>query len=294
MTLPMAPAWLASFQAQFGAALREPMRNHGGNLTACLDAHAEFTAQVSSDAAGSGLQSAAVYTRQYWMRLFAAVQQDFPLLSGLLGSWTVNHVAQAFFLAHPPRGCDLGTVTDGFDRFVATVDARNAVEAAHQVQGNTSLAVDDELVTAAARMDVAWKSVWLAPEVPRWHINAEQAAGLRSLRLRASPTRCLMTQRWPLAQIRSKLGAAAIVMTVAPPALDELQHVLIVRVQHSVGVLPVASLHARLIELLDRETVGVALEHLQAGVPTHPSLATDVQRWLAESMELGLWSGVYT
>jgi hypothetical protein len=79
---------------------------------------------------------------------------------------------------------------------------------------------------------------------------------------------------------------------VAPLVLDEPQHVLIVRVAQSLGVLPVTSLHARLIELLDRETVGEALEQLQATAPSHPSLATDVQRWLAESMELGLWRGV--
>ncbi|MCU0686226.1 MAG: DNA-binding domain-containing protein [Polyangiaceae bacterium] len=182
-----APAWLAAFQGQFGAALRTPLSPETGTLRPDPSAYAPALCEGVSARGGphpgagtEGASRLATYNRQYWFRLFRTLQGEFPLTARLLGLWRFNRVAQAFLLARPPRHADLRQAADGFaEALAAALAAPDASPTSASLA--TALAappgpapnVPQAALEQAVRIDEAWRTIWAAPEQPAWRPGAD-------------------------------------------------------------------------------------------------------------------------
>jgi hypothetical protein len=124
--------------------------------------------------------------------------------------------------------------------------------------------VSDAGVLQAVRMDAARHRVFYAPPQPAFHPTAADAETLMQRRLCPSLAFEVVDERW--AVYRNARG---------------------------VGQLPLARGHARLLGLLREHTIEHALGTVEAECPAaeRDALVIEAQRWLAQSVELGFWTG---
>jgi Putative DNA-binding domain len=306
---PPAPAWLADLQRQFGDALRAPLRVDAGALR-------PDPASYPPSLCARASTRLAVYNRQYWFRLYGALQGEYPLTARLLGLWTFNQAAQAFLLAHPPRHADLRRAADGFaDAITAalTIDAspaHGAVPAspappppappiaplataitAPPAPSRSSLPA--AALAQAARLDEAWREIWAAPEQPGWRPGPADLTRFERLRLRRSLAATIVCEEWPLLELRHALaddaGEGAVPL---PPAHPGPRRWALCRVEGGVLRWPLEPAQARLLELLAANPVGQALGALEAEAPEgeRARLAEQVREWLAQSVRAGFWA----
>lgn len=288
MTEDPAPSWLADFQRGFGAVLRTPLDRSSGTLRATPSSYdAATAASVDGDASGR----LAVYNRQYWCRLFGVMQRELPLVTALTGAWSFNDLAGRFLLAHPPRGPDLARVADGFDGFL---------ESNTPPSGLTPDGVDGVLPRAAlvqaARVDEAFRRVFSAPAEASLRPSAADAARLARCRLVPSRALSIVDEDWPLFEVRhgSPHPPEARARSLPPPHPAGRRTWAVCRARTGHRVLPLAPLQADLLRHLHARTVGGALALLEAeNAGEDPvTLARRVQRWLADSVELGFWTAL--
>jgi hypothetical protein len=279
-----APPWLASFQAVFGSALRTPLDRASGTLTASTaeyDPH--LVAEVLSRPAAGGVEGLAVYNRQYWFRLFGALQSAFPLTSRLMGYWAFNEIGARYLLAHPPRGWDVEQVADAFPHFFETSLAESAPE------------IRSALIESV-RIDAAYREVFRAPQLPSFQPSASDAPHLLAGQLVVSPALRLVSEQRPLLALRRVLleapGEAAVEL---PPLLVRPQVWAIARSGQGTAHLALDPLEAELITLLlGQRSIGDALAYLERSCPPEESalLPERARAWLARSVRLGFWCGL--
>lgn len=271
-----APPWLEAFQADFGALIRTPLDRATGTLRATPEVYAP-----SVQAETVGTEGLAVYNRQYWFRLFTAIQTSYPLTTRLLGAWELNGKAMAFLRDHPPTGWDLEAAGQGFDAWLA-----QALPA--------ELDRPRGAVLEAARVDAAWSRVLRAPAVQPWAPSAADAPRLLDARLLLSPAAALVEERWPLVSLRASLfrDPGAEVALGPPHAAPRIWVVS----RRSGGVLttPLEPRQGELYALLREGPVGEALAILERSCPEEEraALPEQTRRWLASGVALGLWSGL--
>jgi hypothetical protein len=274
-----APDWLAQFQAEFGAILREPLDRETGTLTARVDRYApEIVHEICDAANASAVARLAVYNRQYWFRLFSVLHTAYPLTTRLLGAWRFNACAQAFLSAHPPRTWTLDDVPEGFD------DALPA------------LLGDDprrEVLSEAARLDAHWRSLFHAPDVAPFRPGSADAARLPDARLLPSPRVRLWSERSALLALRLQLPAGLDRPLALPPAHPAPAWFALCAEPNGIRALPLDPQEGALLALLARHTVRDALAQLEAECPAdaRAMLPTNTQRWLAQSVARGFWAG---
>jgi hypothetical protein len=258
-------AWLEALQADFADALRTPCDASSGTLVA----RAPAPAGVSP---GPGI---AAYQRQYWFRLFTAMQGEFPLTARVLGLWSFNQLAQEFLLAHPPRGVDLHDVGDGFADFLS---ARRTLPRA-------------AVLRAASRVDEAWRAVLSAPEVHAWRPQSGDAASLAAVRLRAAPTWRVVRDRFSLVPLRRVLADDPGEGRCAVPPAGAPRDWLILRTRAGTVEAPLDPVEARLYAALCRAPLAEALAAVDArcDAPSRARLASEVRGWLAQSIEWEMW-----
>ncbi|MDB4931324.1 MAG: hypothetical protein JWM10_3808 [Myxococcaceae bacterium] len=276
-----APAWLADFQRRFGAVLRAPLDRGSGTLRA-------DPARYDRGALGEALdgprapaaERLAVYNRQYWFRLFGVMQTAYPLTARLLGHWHFNGHSAAFLLAHPPRHWDIDRAPDGFDDYLA---AALADDPSH-----------DALVESA-RLDAAWRALFRAPATAAFRPTAADAARLLDARLVPSPAVAVVSERWPLLELKRALahdrGESAVAL---PPPLPHARWWALVRETAGIRHLALEAREGELLALLRERTVRDALAALEARCPDaeRAALPADARRWLGRSVERGFWSGL--
>lgn len=259
---------LEALQRGFSEVLRTPLDPSSGTLRAVPE---RFDAGTRAAVVGDADERLAVYNRQYWFRLFGAMQQAYRLTTALLGPWSFNLIATRFLTASPPRGHDLGLAVVGFAAF-----AESEVPPA---------------VREAMRIDDAYRAVFSAPEEPSLQLGPGDAARLPRGRLRRSARCVVVEETGPLVALRRELGTAVAERPVAVPAAypDGTRAWAICQVREGQRTVPLARGFAELLELLRAHPVADALAILETRVP-RAELA--VERWFAEGMRSGFWSAL--
>ena len=291
MTTRPSPEWLEAFQARFSQMLRTPLDRRSGTLRA---SPASYDPRLARDAVrGAKLSSPerlAIYNRQYWFRLFTVFHGAFPLTTRLLGHFCFNEYASRFLLAHPPKVWDIDAVVVGFEDFLVlalpsptvTVDPRGR-------------SVERAAVLQASRIDAAYHHVFRAPACTAFRPSAGDAERLLTSRLQPSPAAAVLEEDWPLCELRrALLGDPAETPAPLPPRLAQPRHWLLVRSSTKIGQLPIEAQEARLLALLGLFPVGEALAQLEqeCGPVERDLLPARTQKWLARSVEHGLWVGL--
>jgi hypothetical protein len=280
------PDWLAELQARTGAVLRAPLDPSTGTLRA-------DTRRYAADSCGAirartQLQAAdrlAIYNRQYWFRLFGVLQGEFPLTARLLGFWTFNQVATAFLRANPPRHVDIARIADGLPYFLQQ----------HQLPDASRLS--RAALLEAATIDAAFKRVFGAPAAPRIALDRVDPGRLAQARLRGAAAFAQVTEHWPMIALRQTLLADAGEAPIRlPEALSRPRHWALFRTASGIGRLELSNKHARLLELLAERRIADALAQLEIECTPDEQrmLPEQAQRWLAQGINLGFWTGLAT
>lgn len=286
-----APRWLADFQARFGATLRTPLDRSTGTLRATPTRYDDrLCATVLAGPSLPARERIAVYNRQYWFRLFGVLQDEFPLTARLLGYWSFNEYACRFLLARPPRHRDIAKVADGFVEFLATT-------LQHPITGRGVPRVlpPTEALLQAAHIDAAWREVFWAPDEKAWVPEPEDAARLEHARLVPRRSWVLVTESWRLTELRMRVNNVRGEKPIPlPPRLRAPRTWLILRTLHGQGQVPLAPHHASLLMLLRERPLSDSLARLErdSSAADRATLPGAVRGWLAQSMELGLWTGL--
>ena len=279
-------ARLEALQRGFGQVLRAPLDRSSGTLCATPE---RYDAGLRAAVVGDAAVRLAIYNRQYWFRLFGVLQQAYRVATALLGAWAFNDVAAQFLLAHPPTGHDLGRAVDGFERFVST-----EVHSAGVSLGSTGR-LPREVLVEAVRIDDAFRAVFSAPEQPALQLTPADAERLPRARLRASPAFAMIDETWPLIALRSELPAQLGGRPVPLPARhpEGPRSWAICRGSDGQRVLPLPPAHAELLRLLHAHPILEALSILETRqVPGVASIAADAQRWFADDLRFGFWTGL--
>lgn len=276
-----APAWLAELQAHFGAVLRTPLDRSTGTLRATPALYDRGTLDEAVDGPRApAAERLAVYNRQYWFRLFGVMQTAFPLTARLLGHWHFNEHSAAFLLAHPPHHWDIDRAPDGFDDHLAASYGPDELR--------------DPLVEAA-RIDAAWRALFRAPATAAFAPSAADAARLLDARLVPSPAVAVVSERWPLLELKRSLTASRGESAVPlPPPLPGPRWWALVREAAGVRHVALEAREGELLALLRERTVRDALATLEARCDDdeRATLPANARRWLARSVERGCWSGL--
>ena len=285
------PAWLADFQQQFGDALRTPLGRDNRSLRAAVETYDPALLQLAVP--GAQLTSAerlAIYNRQYWFRLFTLFHGASPLTTRLLSHFTFNGYVSRFLETQPPSDWDIDAALRGFEQFLVQALLVGTVPIEGQRAG-----VARPAVLQAARIDAAFHDVFRAPAVTPFHPGPEHAESLFSSRLVASPAMALLQEHWPLCELRKSVltDPAETAIALSAPHSEPRFSVLL-REGTKLVLLPLELREARLLTLLSELPVGAALAKLEqeCSVEEQPTLPANTQRWLARSVELGLWVGL--
>lgn len=281
-----AMARLREFQRQFTCTLRVPLDRSSGSLQATPDRYdSELCAAVRIARGWSAADRLAVYNRQYWFRLFGALQNECRLATALLGAWSFNELASDYVLAYPPRGRDLATIADEFEAFVASeVSDGGSAQAAAQVPKRALL--------EAIRIDAAHRRVTMASEIPALsELRPEQLAAAR---LVPSPAVVLIDEIWPLVALRRELPGDLTRPIALPASHPSLQTWAIAHTGTGIRAVRLEPLQAKLLRQLCRTAIADALASVEAGCSSEDRgrLIANAAAWLAQSVELGLWSAV--
>jgi Putative DNA-binding domain len=292
LSWPPSPAWLLELQDSFGHMLRTPLSRSTGTLRAETSAYpAAVIAQAKPGRDLSQAERLAVYNRQYWFRLFTLLQGAFPLTAKLVGFWYFNQLASDFLVARPPRSWDLERVGDGFAEFLN----QELPEADLELQPPRGRLPRAALVEAA-RIDAAYRDVFGAPPTTPFAPALDDAARLLHSKLQLSPAVAVLTENWPLCELRRSALASpeADAALVLGARLDEPRSWLLGRDGLRLGLLPLEPREAQLLGLLTNHAVGTALSRLEADCSEEERhhLPELVQSWLARSVKLGIWVGL--
>lgn len=283
------PAWLEAYQARFSAMLRTPLERASGTLRAQHDGYpSELRAEALPSARLSAAERLAIYNRQYWLRLFTALQQEYRLTAELLGAWTFNALAAQFLEAHPPREHDLARAADGFPSFLEQALPEGGIELERERR-----AVPARALVQAARIDDAYRSVLRAPEQPVFAPSARDAARLERARLVPSRAARRVEEDWPLLALRERArdGERAVALPEPHPAPRAW---MICRAIEGLRAVPLEPLEAQLMRLLEELPLDRALAALERAAPAaeRAELPERARRWLAEGVRHGYWTGI--
>lgn len=284
-------AWLSDFQARFGATLRTPLDRSTGTLKPQHAGYDHVTVtSVLPSARHSAEQRLAVYNLQYWCRLFNALHGELRLTTSLIGPWSFNELAARFLVQFPPRTQDLADIAEGFVPWLASEQLADPLPPDGQ-----SEPVPRSALLQAAHIDAALRRVARAPEESAFRPSSEDAGRLARCRLTPSVALSIVVEDWPLLELLGKLPSEVGARAVRLPARHPTpRYAAVLRSENGRRVLPLVPLQARLLTLLLDHPLSAALARLEAeSAPSEaPSLAANVQRWLAESTRLGFWTGL--
>jgi len=289
MTWPNSPEWLLELQTRFTALLRTPLDRSSGSLRA--DTSAYDPALLAAALPNPTLDSAerlAIYHRQYWFRLFTALQGLYPLTARLAGYWHFNDLAAHHLLKRPPRGFDIDTIGDEFELTLAE----------HLIE-NDPLALDSRrpvpaaALRNAAQVDAAFQRVTRAPRSEPLRPGPADAPRFDDSCLRLTANVALIREHWPLCEARMALAETpsdAPIPLAAPWPTP--RHWLLTQQTSRLGLVALSPREAQLLDLLQQLPLTQALGTLEATTPPaeRALLPEATQTWLARSVRLGIWA----
>lgn len=126
---PRPPESLRRLQERFGRAMATPIDIYDadGNYRLAIDSYpSELTAILTPcrapkdpDRILSGDERLSSYNQQYWFRLFSVMQEEYPLLSHLLGVTEFNRMVGEYLTAYPSPSRLLHDLSDSLAQFLA-------------------------------------------------------------------------------------------------------------------------------------------------------------------------------
>jgi hypothetical protein len=276
-----APAWLADFQARFGAVIRTPLDRSRGTLSAQPLAYDSRIVESAHGRSDGGAGRLAVYNRQYWFRLFDILQSAFPLTARLLGYWSFNDYAARFVSVRAPRGWNIDDIPSGFDVFFD--DVLECTDASRR-----------KALVESARIDMAWREAFAAPSTPPFRPSDVDASRLLDAHLLPSPSVRIVEEHWPLVDLRRALPREPGTVSIElPPLLRRSRWWAIVGTGDGVAAMPLEPREAELLVLLGQRSVRAALSQLEHACSDEERarLPERARVWLARSVACSFWSG---
>lgn len=191
--LPPPPPWLAPLQATFAQQLQSPLDPSGGSLHSRDQSSVLLAALAASPTRTAGLR---LYHEQYWMRLYTAMQGEFPRFAQVVGYWNFNQLATVHLREAPPKVADLARCADGFAaRLLGLISDKNGGEV---VFPNIPAPLD--LARQALQMDEAVRHSFLCRYQHPWRPSTAELASLEARKLRFAPSFRLLREDWAIAE----------------------------------------------------------------------------------------------
>ncbi len=302
------PSWLRELQRDFTGALRAPLDSSTGVFRERQQQYpARLVAQLKSGPAGiAPAERLALYHRQYWMRLFTALQASFPRVSRALSYWHFNHLAALYLTANPPRHIDLDEESRGFS---ARLDSalQSLTDARHGRKPQRPAPRDAwrqrlqlskapiAMVRQALCMDDAERHAYESPFEGLWRPTPEEIAGLAERRLRFATSYRLTREDWDLARFSRLTGSDQ--DEAAPAAIRRLPSTRTwVFSRSAVGLTTtsVDPLFARLLERCGELPFGQALAAVEQSCTAAEAgqLRASLQGWITLALSHGFWTGL--
>jgi Putative DNA-binding domain len=289
LSWPPLPAWLQELQASLGDTIRHPLDRRQGRHHARTERYDATLVRTTKPArALASAERLAVYNRQYWLRLFTVLHRAYPLVARLLGYWELNRLASAYLTAHPPRGWDIDAIAPDFELFLGNEASGSVFSVSEPPLQLPALAVRQ-----AAAIDSAHHRVLRAPLEAPYQPTPKDGAALLGSQLRFVGTAALLTESWPLCELRRvALSLTGERLLDWGEELPEPRSWLLMRRELSVALFPLEPRETELLSLLQVYPVGEALGRLEADCPSNEreALPARTQAWLARSVRLGLWA----
>jgi Putative DNA-binding domain len=286
---PALPTWLGSLQVELGEVLRQPLDRSQGQLSASPNHYPPALVMATKPSqALAAAERLAVYNRQYWLRLFTVLHHAYPLVARLLGYWELNRLASDYLGAHPPQSWDLDEIVPGWQPFIAAQAQGSVLVVSHPPRSLPALAVRE-----AVAIDAAHHRIFRAPRVRAFQPTAHDGAALLRTQLCFVPAAALLTESWPLCELRREaLSLAGEDLVTLGGRLPKPRTWLLMRQELSMGLFALEHREAELLALLQRHPVAEALGVLEAqcSPAEREALPTQTRAWLARSVRLGVWA----
>ncbi|WP_437904901.1 DNA-binding domain-containing protein [Sorangium sp. So ce327] len=307
------PGWLRELQRDFTAVLRAPLDASAGRFRERQERYpAGLVAQVKVGPGGlAPAERLAIYHRQYWMRLFTALQTSFPRVSRAMSYWHFNHLAALHLAACPPRHADLDSASSGFaERLRGALRGPDGARSGRQ-PGRPARGHEDAwrrrielsrapiaMVRQALSMDEAERRAFESPFEGLWRPTPEELAGLAETRLRFAVSFTLTHEDWDLARF-SRLAGGDLGDLEERPLDARHRHAstrawVFARSAAGTTTTSVDPLFARLLERSRELSFGQALAAVEQGCTTAEAaqLRANLQGWIALALSNGWWTGL--
>lgn len=304
------PGWLRGLQRDFTAVLRAPLDPGAGRFRERQELYpARLVAQVRSGPGGlAPAERLAVYHRQYWMRLFTALQTSFPRVSRAMSHWHFNHLAALHLAARPPRHVDLDEASRGFaarlhralDRLDGARRRRPPERPPHEDAWCRRIELSRAplaMVRQALRMDEAERHAYESPFEGLWRPTPEELArlALPEARLRFAASCTLAEEDWDLARFSRLAGDDRDEGAPEPNRRHPSTRTWVfARSAAGTTTTSVDPLFARLLERCRELPFGQALAAVERGCTAEEAarLRADLQGWIALALASGWWTGL--
>lgn len=222
----------------------------------------------------SPVEQLEIYREQFWLRHTAALLEDFPGVSAILGQRAWERLCEEYLVAHPPSTFSLRDVGAALPAFVAN----EASWLEHQ-----------RLVNDMARLEWAYVEVFDAPGASAPLGPEKLAVDWDHARIVLSPALRLLRTSYPVPALRRRLidheSANPIELPEPEPAF-----LLVHRPRLEILVEPLSEAEfALLSELADHGRLSAALE--EAGRVSHldsESLSSRLSSWFKDWVERSL------
>ncbi|WP_437810998.1 HvfC/BufC N-terminal domain-containing protein [Sorangium sp. So ce1078] len=304
------PGWLRELQRDFTAVLRTPLDPGTGRFQERQERYpARLVAQLKGGPGGPApAERLALYHRQYWMRLFTALQTSFPRVSRAMTCWHFNHLAALHLAERPPRHADLDEATRGFAarlrRALQRLDGAGPRRPPERPPHGDAWCRRLELsraplamVRQALRMDEAERHAHESPFEGLWRPAPEELARLAQpgARLRFAVSCTLAQEDWDLARFSRLAGADQ--DEGAPEAIrrhPSTRTWVFARSATGTTTTSVDPLFARLLDRCRELPFGQALAAAEQGCSAAEAaqLRANLQGWITLALASGWWTGL--
>ncbi|KYF92246.1 hypothetical protein BE20_01665 [Sorangium cellulosum] len=302
------PRWLRELQRDFTAVLRAPLDPGAGRFRERQERYpARLVAQLKGGPGGPApAERLAVYHRQYWMRLFTALQTSFPRVARAVSHWHFNHLAALHLAERPPRHADLDEATRGFaerlHRALERLDGAGPRRPPERPPHGDAWCRRVELsraplamVRQALRMDEAERRAYESPFEGLWRPTPEELSRLAGSRLRFAVSCSLAEEDWDLARFSRLAGADRDEGAPEPIRRHPSTRTWVfARSAAGTTTTSVDPVFARLLERCRELPFGQALAAVEQGCTAAEAaqLRANLQGWIALALASGWWTGL--
>ncbi|KYG09690.1 hypothetical protein BE21_16445 [Sorangium cellulosum] len=302
------PPWLRELQGDFTAVLRAPLDPSAGRFRERQERYpARLVAQLKGGPGGPApAERLAVYHRQYWMRLFTALQTGFPRVARAMSHWHFNHLAALHLAERPPCHADLDDATRGFaERLHRALERPGGAGPRRPLERpphgdawcrRVELSrAPIAMVRQALRMDEAERRAYESPFEGLWRPTPEELARLAGSRLRFAVSCSLAEEDWDLARFSQLAGADRDKCAPEPIRRHPSTRTWVfARSAAGTTTTSVDPRFARLLERCRELPFGQALAAVERGCTAAEAaqLRANLQGWIALALASGWWTGL--